>query len=71
MDISFWVLLNKAVVVYLGDIMVYSKNIDEHLMHLKQIFDHCGKYGISLNPKKSIFVIIEGKFLYFVVSNME
>ena len=32
------------------------------------MFEICRKYGISLNPKKSIFAVTEGNFLGFIVS---
>ena len=35
---------------------------------LKQVFKRCRKFSISLNPKKSIFVVTEGKLLGFIVS---
>ena len=35
---------------------------------LKQVFERCRKFSISLNPKKSIFAVTEGKFLGFIVS---
>ena len=55
-------------VIYLDDITVFSKNRADHLTHLRRVFEHCRKYGISLNPKKSIFSVTEGKLLGFVVS---
>ena len=68
MDIAFRGLINKSVVVYLDDIMVYSKIRKEHIPHLKAIFERCRRYGISLNPKKSIFAMEEGTLLRFVIS---
>ena len=68
MDIAFRGLLNKFVVVYLDDIMVYSKTREQHIPHLKAIFERCRWYGISLNPKKSIFSMEEGTLLRFVIS---
>ena len=35
---------------------------------MKQIFQCCQRYGISLNPKKSFFALSEGKILGFIVS---
>lgn len=52
MDIAFKGLLNKTNVVYLEEINVYSNNKNSHLYDLKQIFECCRKYGISLNLKK-------------------
>jgi hypothetical protein len=70
MDIAFRGLINKSMVVYLDDITVYSRNRNEHVDHLRQIFDRCRRYGISLNPKKTIFVVTEGKLLGFIVSKL-
>jgi hypothetical protein len=39
MDIAFRGLLNKSIVVYLDDIIVYSKIREEHIPHLKAIFE--------------------------------
>ena len=68
MEISFWGLIGSSFVVYLDDVTVLSKKIEEHMFHLKQIFYRCLKYGISLNPKKCVFAVIEGKLLGHVVS---
>eukprot|EP00253_Pinus_taeda_P030423 PITA_30423 len=61
MDISF--LGDKFVVIYLDDIIVFSMSYEEHLDHLKKAFKKCRKFGLSLNPKKSIFALEEGKLL--------
>jgi hypothetical protein len=63
MDIAFQVLINKCVVVYLDDVTVYSNSRKDHIQHLTQIFERCRRYGISLNPKKTIFSVEEGKLL--------
>ena len=70
MDVAFQGLINKCVVVYLDDITVYSKNREEHIQHLTQIFERCRKYGISLNPKKTIFSVEEGKLLEHITSQI-
>ena len=68
MDISFRGLINKSVVIYLDDIIVYSKNREDHVPHLKAIFERCRRYEISLNSKKSIFAMEEETLLGFVIS---
>ena len=68
MDIAFRGLINKSIVLYLDDITVYSKIREEHIPHLKAIFERCRWYRISLNPKKSIFYMEEGTLLKFVIS---
>ena len=57
MDIAFKGLINRSVVIYLDDITVYSKKISNHLHYLKQIFERCKRFGISLNPNKSFILI--------------
>jgi ribonuclease HI/transposase InsO family protein len=69
MDIAFRGLINHSVVVYLDDVTVYSKNKNDHLAHLRVVLLRCRKYGISLNPKKSIFAVEQGKLLGFIVSS--
>jgi hypothetical protein len=68
MDISFKGLIGQSMVVYLDDITVYSKKREDHPKHLRQIFERCRKYGISLNPKKTIFIVSEGILLGHIIS---
>jgi hypothetical protein len=56
------------VVVYLDDVTVYSKNREERIQHLTHIFKRCRRYNISLNPKKTIFNVKEGKLLGHIIS---
>jgi hypothetical protein len=45
-----------------------SKDRKDHLSHLRIVFERCRKYGISLNPKKYVFRIDEGKLLGHMAS---
>jgi hypothetical protein len=56
------------VVIYLDDITVFSRSDKEHCEHLKKVFLKCRKFGLSLNPKKSLFSMKEGKLLGHIVS---
>jgi hypothetical protein len=56
------------VVIYLDDLTIFSKSDEDHLIHLKQTFEKCRKFGLSLNPKKSHFAMQEGKLLGHIVS---
>jgi hypothetical protein len=69
MDIAFHGLINHSVVVYLDDVTIFSKNKKDHLSHLRVVLERCRKYDISLNPKKSVFAVEQGKLLGFIVSN--
>ena len=53
MDIAFSEDIGVFIVIYLDDITVYSKSDEEHLTHLRKVFNKCRKYGLSLNPMKT------------------
>ena len=68
MDIAFAKEIHDFLVIYLDDLTAFSKSDQEHLEHLRQVFLICRKYGISLNPKKSLFGLEEGKLLGHIIS---
>jgi ribonuclease HI len=68
MDIAFIGEKYKFVVIYLDDITVFSKTDKQHRYHLKKVFLKCRRYGLSLNPKKLLFAMKEGKLLGHIVS---
>jgi hypothetical protein len=68
MDIAFIGEKYKFVVIYLDDITMFSKSDQEHYQHLEKVFLKCRKFGLSLNPKKSLFSMKEGKLLGHIVS---
>lgn len=68
MDIAFANEKDVFLVVYLDDLTVFSNSNDEHLHHLRIVFQRCRKFGISLNPNKSLFAMDEGKFLGHIIS---
>ena len=68
MDIEFANEKDVFLVVYLDDLTVFSNSDEEHLYHLKIVLQRCRKYGISLNPNKSLFAMDEGKILGHIIS---
>jgi hypothetical protein len=68
MDISFIGEKDKFVVIYLDGIRVFSNSDKEHYQHLRKVFSKCRRFGVSLNPKKSLFAMKEGKLLGHIVS---
>jgi ribonuclease HI len=63
MDIAFIGERDKFVVICLDDITVFSRLDKEHCYHLRKVFLKCRKFGLSLNPKNSLFAMKEGKLL--------
>ena len=56
-------------VIYLDDILVFSRTFEEHLTHLKQVFDRLRQAGLRLKRKKCAFVCQEVQYLGHVVSS--
>ena len=67
MDIAFIREKEKFVVIYLDDITVFSRTDKEHCCHLKKVFLKCRRFGLSLNPKISLFTMKVGKLLGHIV----
>ena len=68
MDLAFANEKDVFLVVYLDNLTVFSKSDEEHMYHLKTVFQKCRKYGLLLNPKKSLFAMEEGKLLGHIIS---
>ena len=68
MDIAFSDEIGHFIVIYLDDLTVFSKTEEEHLKHLRKVFEKCRWYGLSLNPKKTIFGLQEDKLLGHIIS---
>ena len=59
--------IGKFVVVYFDDIIIYNKNLDDHLINLKYVFDVLRKERLFANLKKCTFCIDRLVFLGFFV----
>ena len=55
--------IGKFVVVYFDDILIYSKNLDDHLMHLKDVLEVLRKERLFANHKKCTFYMDKLVFL--------
>lgn len=58
----------KGVVVYLDDIIIFSRTVDDHFRQLKDVFRRLREAGLKLNPKKCHFFQSKIKCLGHVVS---
>lgn len=52
---------------YLDDVLVASKSEDEHLQHLRTVFERFSKFGLTLNVNKCVFGEPEVSFLGHLV----
>ena len=61
-------LLENFVVVYFDDILINSKNLDDHVVYVKYVLDVLRKEKLFANLKKCTFCTDKFVFLGFVVS---
>ncbi|OMO99822.1 reverse transcriptase [Corchorus capsularis] len=61
--------IGRFVVVYFDDILVYSRNLDEHVEHLRCVLDVLRVEKLYANLKKFTFCTNKLVFLGFVVSS--
>ena len=60
--------IGRKVEVYVDDMLVKSKEEEDHLDDLKETFNTLRPYSMKLNPSKCAFGVSSGKFLNFMVS---
>jgi hypothetical protein len=64
----FMSVLNKFVVVFIDDILVYSKNEEEHEKHLRIILQQLQEHQLYTKFSKCTFWLKEVSFLGHVIS---
>ncbi|KAE8228970.1 hypothetical protein CF326_g6075 [Tilletia indica] len=64
--LSRW--LDTHVVVYLDDILLFSRSEEEHTELLRDVFQALSSAGLFANPKKCEFFVQETEFLGFLLS---
>lgn len=62
-DLNFTHLL-----IYLDDLIIFSKSFDEHLQRLQMVFDRLQEHGLKLKPSKCQLVRKEVQYLGHLVS---
>jgi hypothetical protein len=67
MDHVFSGLIGKFMEDYQYDLTVHSNKREDHIHHLRKVFERCRLYDVSLNPKKCLFVVTQGKLLGNIV----
>ena len=59
--------LGKFIIVYLDDILVYSKGVTEHLDHSQQLFEVLRKQRLYAKLEKCSFLLPEVSFLGYII----
>ena len=68
MDVCLSGLKWAKCLVYIDDIIVFSKTTDEHLNRLKLVFDRLRKAGLTLKPEKCHFFRTKILYLGYIIS---
>jgi hypothetical protein len=58
----------KFIYHYLDDLVIYSKDFDQHLQHISQVLSRLRKAGLTVKPSKVVFAVKEISFLGYHVS---
>jgi transposase InsO family protein len=69
MNTIFRPYLHKFVLVYLDDILIYSKTPEEHCQHLRQVLELLREHQLYANMKKCSFAKSEVAYLGHIVSS--
>ncbi len=59
--------LNQFIIVYLNDILVYSKTKKEHVQHVKKVLQTLKKVNLCIKSGKSEFHVQSVQFLKFII----
>jgi hypothetical protein len=67
MNLIFHDLLEIVLEIYIDDGIVKSDSMNNHLADLRLALEMMRRYGLKLNPLKSVFGVSTGKFLGFII----
>ena len=60
--------LDHGVVVYLDDILIYSKNEEDHVELVKKVLALLEDYDLAVSTTKSVFHVKKVEFLGYIVA---
>lgn len=59
----------KDCLIYLDDIIIFSKDIDSHIERLDKVFERIASYNLKIKPSKCEFFKTKTTYLGHVVSD--
>ena len=60
--------LDEFVTIYLDDILIFSKSVEEHAEHLRWVFSKLREHSLKAKRKKCAFGLTEIEYLGHVIS---
>lgn len=61
--------LNKYVINFVDDVLIYSQNINDHIKHIDLIMKELKKYNLTLEAKKCQFCVPSIEFLGHIIEH--
>src|SRR6266566_9303128 len=68
MNELFWDLKDVYVVVYLDDILIYSKNREDHVGHVREVLKRLREHHLFARPSKCYFFVTTVTYIGIVIS---
>jgi hypothetical protein len=68
MNQIFESLLRKCVLIFMDDILIYSPSLEQHKVHLQQVFDIVKHHSLVLKQSKCSFAQQELEYLGHIIS---
>jgi len=62
-------LLRQCVVVFIDDIFIYSKTLEEHVLHIRLVFDILCQHSFKVKLSKCTFAQQQLKYLGHIISS--
>jgi hypothetical protein len=69
MNDIFCEFLDNYVVCYLNDILIFSKNLEEHEQHVRLVLQKLRDAGLYAKLEKCVFHQPQVEFLGYIISN--
>ena len=67
-DHAFWEFINKFVIIYLDNILIFSITKEEHIGHVTQVLEKLTTFNLQANLRKCSFYQTKIEFLGYIVS---
>jgi hypothetical protein len=61
--------LHRNVEAYVDDVVIKTRNSDDLIADLEEMFSNLRRFWWKLNPTKYVFGVPSGKLLGFIISN--
>ena len=60
--------LDRFIVVYLDDILVFSQALKEHIQHVRKVLEKLNEWNLTISPEKSEFHKSRVEFLGYIIT---